>query len=116
MLQQQLSTASLFQPPMTAVRVPSKCWTIRDFLVAPTPTPPFLPRRTPRPGFTVPRAAGSEPCLLNAAPRWDEEVEWVEEVETASLPEPTGNWTRRSSSRLQQKIKRTSGEDIILFV
>ncbi len=40
----------------------------------------------------------------------------MEEVETASLLEPTGNWTRLFSSRLLQKIKRTSGEDIILFV
>jgi hypothetical protein len=40
----------------------------------------------------------------------------VEEAETASLLEPTGSWTRLFSSRLQQKIKRTSGEDIILFV
>ncbi len=110
MLQQQ-STANLFQPPMTAARVARICWTIRDFLVAPTPTPPFHPRRTPRPGLTVPRAAGSEPCLLSAAPRWGEEVEWVG-AETASLLEPTGNWTHLCSSRLLQKIKRTSGEDI----
>ncbi len=39
----------------------------------------------------------------------------MEEVETASLPEPTGNWTRLSSSRLLQKIKRISGEDIIQY-